>query len=1301
MSSAFSIQVALSANYMVDPVWPRIKLIAAGGDCTKNTLAYSVSGITCIQSGVGKCEPACSSVVGGGSWGAGRQIIWSNISVASSQPLDVCYCDRHYEKTSIAWQRIGALQINGPRDAGSLSTWGNPGNSFFINITGVGFTSSDRIRIVVSTMKWDSPFATRRLLSRRKLQDNLVDWHSGPPFFVNGTYAQWQARVDMQATYNVAWCGGSTSSCAKGSDFTVLLGQVQVAPRADCQLSDWWAVGTCSVQCGGGTVTMRRNVAAQPTGGGQPCPGSEGLYKVQSCNLDPCPLAQADVVTLVPSQPTAQNAFIISISGQNFDPAKDMILLLPAAVQCGSQEANSNLGGAVCNQLGSSANRLVCGDGKTSLWVQNPGSYRICVCDGTAAIVKSFDGTQNLTLGSTNLAGITAAGCNGAYAFTINPSQGQVFQVVAPAAAVESNSGSQGLSAGAVVGITGAIVASVLVATLLIYRLLRNKAQKNVVVPLEKKVEKLPEEPSLKELEAPKPAMDTTMLAWYEAYYQSLGYPPGTATTAFTGATAPQQPQQLALPPPMQGMDMSQPTAWLALQNAPRPPSALPLALPPHRPPSSMGRSPRGEQPGRSFGDLVSDANKRPSTALPAFTDTSLSPMPTPTCTPRGDATPRDFSQAASSSSALALEDGRSGSTDNLGGGILKMSKPPLGGFAVPPERPKTGDSNDSGDSLAFSESSAGFLDSRPSTSTSEPVPLPASSEHQPLTQSALEAHTIGSMTQGWLAPVKEEEEEGPKSRGGLSAFVGSKLGRLLGSGQKEEPADSSSAAPAPKSRFGALWDQATGSQKEPAGGAAEPPLQEPAQVPPVPPDASPTKQSEPEDTVSLSSGSRDEQLSPPEPPEPAAPIEKEQVKGLWSMAGMMSALVESPSQVDLPPPPTPPEPEKPQEAPLPPTPEPKEEDKADVVEPVPSVPTPEPEPVLQEEKQGLPPPVPEPAPPAVPEPAPPAVQEPAVQEPAPPAGEEPEKHSLPAPVPPTPTGEDMGKTRRGLAGFMSSRRERLLERSNSPLSKLRTQDGESSPGGSESPTHSRLLVGPSLRMTAETSGLKSPAHSNVEDEAAPPPPPIEKVLSKDSHLPPRPPSAASSRRLVVPGPELEEEVSGRNKKAPTLSDLIHRGQSKDSSAAPQSPGDDLPHSPSDLQESEEQDGEGGSSHSHATPSTPGRISGSPSFAPGPALFTVEGDFDYTTNSQLSVYSGDSPAGSRKKVSLGGLARSSGAVALNVPKVSSPAGKNKPKKPVIATRSPQAFERPDGTPPPPMPPPSPGSGSPSMRGLPF
>lgn len=211
------------------------------------------------------------------------------------------------------------------------------------------------------------------------------------------------------------------------------------------------------------------------------------------------------------------------------------------------------------------------------------------------------------------------------------------------------------------------------------------------------------------------------MLALWDEYYSKVGYPPGAG------------PPMQALPG-LQGMPaiqdcssfMQQPPApaLAPMQPGFRPPSAMPPMLPPASTPP-MGASPRSpvtpKKSAKSFGDLVSEAQRKPTPRGSSFTNMDLSPMPTPTCTPRGG-------------EPLAIEDARPGSggsyaPPNADSFAVRPSSrgsnapPGSGGSCVRPGsdgstsvRPETGDS-------AISYLSSAQQSERPSSSSSEAGP--------------------------------------------------------------------------------------------------------------------------------------------------------------------------------------------------------------------------------------------------------------------------------------------------------------------------------------------------------------------------------------------------------------------------------------------------------------------------------------------------------------------------------------------------------------------------------------------------
>mmetsp|Transcript_26115 Transcript_26115/g.73815 ORF Transcript_26115/g.73815 Transcript_26115/m.73815 type:complete len:129 (-) Transcript_26115:128-514(-) len=101
--------------------------------------------------------------------------------------------------------------------------------------------------------------------------------------------------------------------------------------------------------------------------------------------------------------------------------------------------------------------------------------------------------------------------------------------------------------------------------------------------------------------------------------------------------------------------------------------------------------------------------------------------------------------------------------------------------------------------------------------------------------------------------------------------------------------------------------------------------------------------------------------------------------------------------------------------------------------------------------------------------------------------------------------------------------------------------------------------------------------------------------------------------------------------------------------------------------------------------------------SPGPAFgIDTNLDLEGSLHSMHSLASGSSgsPAGGRKKISLGGLAQSSGNMVVGV-KAPSPSGAqahSKPKRGNVIPRQPHVFDKPEVAPPPPPMPPSPTPG---------
>merc|ERR1712179_482006 len=62
---------------------------------------------------------------------------------------------------------------------------------------------------------------------------------------------------------------------------------VPLCGSVDCKVGEWMEWGECSVTCGDGTRTRRREVVQQPEYGGTECPSN--LEETDKCNTGRCP----------------------------------------------------------------------------------------------------------------------------------------------------------------------------------------------------------------------------------------------------------------------------------------------------------------------------------------------------------------------------------------------------------------------------------------------------------------------------------------------------------------------------------------------------------------------------------------------------------------------------------------------------------------------------------------------------------------------------------------------------------------------------------------------------------------------------------------------------------------------------------------------------------------------------------------------------------------------------------------------------------------------------------------------------
>ncbi|CAK0873821.1 unnamed protein product, partial [Prorocentrum cordatum] len=674
VATPFTLSLPLADNFDISQQWARAKIVEKGSSCKSRVLSDAVEGLECVEAGAGKCEPAPDLWLPE-TFGAGTltELRWSGLRVLTDGVFDVCYCDRHYEQACMNWTLVGELTVQGPESVGTARYETEPQEPFDVTLRGSGFTSGDRLRIVTEgvactalaaqevTPVEDSEPGTNS--SSRRLS---VDWYSGPPSFSNSTHQTWEDILLIGApagvTCDICWCSGLNNVCTLASRYTVWLGKVTVDNMADCVLSDWVEAGDCSRPCDGGVQVWSRDVVTQAFGNGEACPSV--LTEERPCNEDSCPLAAPQRVYTYPAAIAVDSPFQVTVEGTWLSPVADRVLIVGGDDECG--DAQKHFGGAACNQYGSHDTKIVCGDGVNSITLPTAGTYRLCFCDASAA----------------------QGGCSSVGAYMLEPLEGGTFEVHDAVMPPGAEAGEDALDARILVGI-GLLVSCCCMCCCACWKCFMGRAHAvdgQDVLPIEdtKPMERLAiiDSGAAQHGSAAPPGADPLAqhiqaLAYYEAYYQSLGYPPGAATQAM-GGPQPAMPALCAPPPaalPSHGAPQPTmlPTALPGMTPmAPAAPATPPpLAIAGPRPRSGApsprlssrggGPSPRRGGPAKSFKELIEEAKQRD--AGVAFTDMGLSPMPTPTATPRiadGDVTPRPTSGGSPSKGPLAIEDGSS-----------------------------------------------------------------------------------------------------------------------------------------------------------------------------------------------------------------------------------------------------------------------------------------------------------------------------------------------------------------------------------------------------------------------------------------------------------------------------------------------------------------------------------------------------------------------------------------------------------------------------------------------------------------
>ena len=122
------------------------------------------------------------------------------------------------------------------------------------------------------------------------------------------------------------------------------------------------------------------------------------------------------------------------------EKTEDRILLLHPSFKCGSTK--TFVGGANCAaDPRSDISSIWCGDGQTSIRIDQPQTLRVCVCDGSAALVRNADGSGFDIAGALDSQGAFAAGCNDARNYLLTPDSGALITVHGIGGGEEEESG--------------------------------------------------------------------------------------------------------------------------------------------------------------------------------------------------------------------------------------------------------------------------------------------------------------------------------------------------------------------------------------------------------------------------------------------------------------------------------------------------------------------------------------------------------------------------------------------------------------------------------------------------------------------------------------------------------------------------------------------------------------------------------------------------------------------------------------------------------------------------------------------
>ena len=249
--------------------------------CNRLLLTQSVSaGLQCGSDPNSKCWP------GPKNDGITSRLVWNDIVMSLAGAFELCYCDRHMANRCLLWVKVGNLQVDGPL-GGMPTINGNPGSLTKIRLHGLGLSSRDRIHVVSATDTCgtlSAPITTTAAPTTDNSTDNSttprrelgVVYQSTVPSFSNSSMLEYTVQFTQELRYKICWCSGKKSACADHKDYQTTAGYIEIAPKVDCLMSDFWIVSGCTKPCAGGIKQKRRRIIKQAQGGGRAASNRNG-----------------------------------------------------------------------------------------------------------------------------------------------------------------------------------------------------------------------------------------------------------------------------------------------------------------------------------------------------------------------------------------------------------------------------------------------------------------------------------------------------------------------------------------------------------------------------------------------------------------------------------------------------------------------------------------------------------------------------------------------------------------------------------------------------------------------------------------------------------------------------------------------------------------------------------------------------------------------------------------------------------------------------------------------------------------